>query len=156
MGAVDEYHEQFLTLLARCNNITESQQIAVFTAGLQQPLSTDVELQKPTTLKNAMGLARAYERCQSVLPDATPAPCAPARPGPCASQSPLKATPPPNAAGSASTTPAAPFKPPAPEGRFKHLSPEEMSQHRLEGLCFNCPEKLSREHAKSCSGKGIF
>ena len=51
----------------------------------------------------------------------------------------------------------APTKAPTPtDGRFKRLSPEEMAQRRLEGLCFNCPEKFSKEHAKVCSGKGIY
>jgi hypothetical protein len=49
-------------LLARCEDVTESQQISIFMAGLQQPLSTDVELQKPATLEDAMALARTYER----------------------------------------------------------------------------------------------
>jgi hypothetical protein len=31
-----------------------------------------------------------------------------------------------------------------------------MARRRLEGLCFNCPEKFSKEHAKSCTGRGIF
>ena len=48
---VDEYQEKFLLLLARCEGITEAQQIAIFTAGLQQPLSIDVLLQKPKTLE---------------------------------------------------------------------------------------------------------
>jgi hypothetical protein len=26
----------------------------------------------------------------------------------------------------------------------------------MDGLCFNCPEKFSREHARQCSMKGIF
>lgn len=36
------------------------------------------------------------------------------------------------------------------------LMPEEMVQRRLAGLCFNCPEKFSREHSKQCSMKGIY
>jgi hypothetical protein len=156
IDTVDEYQEQFLTLLARCENVTEAQQIAVFTAGLQQPPSTDVELQKPATLEEAMGLARAYERRQAALPEATSglrtAPRSVARPPSPA----LKSTPPPSIAGSTSATPAAPVKPPAPDGRFKRLSPEEMARRRLEGLCFNCSKKFSKEHAKSCTGKGIF
>jgi hypothetical protein len=155
-GTVDEYQEQFLTLLARCEHVTEAQQIAVFTAGLQQPLSTDVELQRPATLEEAMGLARAYERRQAALPEAASklrtAPRSAARPLSTA----LKSPPPPSATGSTSATPAAPVKPPAPDGRFKRLSPEEMARRRLEGLCFNCPEKFSKEHAKSCTGRGIF
>jgi hypothetical protein len=51
----------------------------------------------------------------------------------------------------------APTKAPTPtDSRFKRLSPEEMAQRRLKGLCFNCPEKFSKEHAKLCSGKGIY
>jgi hypothetical protein len=65
-------------------------------------------------------------------------------------------TPPPNATGSTLATFAASVKPPALDGRFKRLSPEEMARRRLEGLCFNCSEKISKEHAKSCTGKGIF
>jgi len=57
------------------------------------------------------------------------------------------------APSSAAATPKAPTP---TDGRFKRLSPEEMAQRRLEGLCFNCPEKFSKEHAKVCSGKGIY
>jgi hypothetical protein len=57
---VDEYQEAFLSLLARCEDVTEKQQIALFTAGLQPPLSIDVELHNCTTLEDAMGLAWAY------------------------------------------------------------------------------------------------
>ena len=68
---IDEYQEKFLLLLARCEGVTEAQQIAIFTAGLQQPLSIDVELQKTETLEDAMAFARAYERCQVLSTDAT-------------------------------------------------------------------------------------
>lgn len=149
-GTVDEYRE----LLARCENIAEAQQITVFTMGLQQPLATDVELQKLGTLEEAMGLARAYE-CRAALSDAESVPrTAPrfvARPP----SSAPKSTLPPNTAESTSTTPAAPVKPPAPDGRFKRPSPEE-AHRRLERLCFSCPENFSKEHAKTCTGKGIF
>jgi len=61
-STVADYQSQFLTLLARCEEVTETQQIDIFTAGLRNPLRTDVELQKPATLEDAVGLARAYER----------------------------------------------------------------------------------------------
>jgi len=155
-STVDDYQEQFLVLLARCADVTEPQQIAIFTAGLQQPLSTDVELQKPATLEDAMALARAFERRQQVSTElAATGSRAPSR----ASQRPLAAssrsTSTPSATMASSAT--APPKAPSPtDGRFKRLSPDEMAQRRLEGLCFNCPEKFSREHAKVCSGKGIY
>jgi hypothetical protein len=42
--SVDAYQSDFLTLLARCGGVTEPQQIAIFTAGLGDPLRIDVEL----------------------------------------------------------------------------------------------------------------
>jgi hypothetical protein len=61
IGSVDDYQTEFLTLLARCGSVTEPQQIAIFTAGLGDPLRIDVELQKPLTLEEAAALTRAYE-----------------------------------------------------------------------------------------------
>jgi hypothetical protein len=60
-GSVDAYQSDFLTLLARCGGVTKPQQIAIFTAGLGDPLRIDVELQKPSTLEEATALARAFE-----------------------------------------------------------------------------------------------
>ena len=48
--------------MARCEDVSEKQQIDLFTAGLLQPRSTDVEMDAPTTLEDAMALARSYER----------------------------------------------------------------------------------------------
>ncbi|WVZ64413.1 hypothetical protein U9M48_013926 [Paspalum notatum var. saurae] len=47
------------------------------------------------------------------------------------------------------------MKPPA-GSRFTRLSTEEMAQRRLDGLCYNCPKKFSREHLKHCTMKGIY
>ncbi|KAF8658447.1 hypothetical protein HU200_058898 [Digitaria exilis] len=143
-GTVADYQDQFLKLLARCPDVSERQQIDIFTAGLQLPMSIDVEMQKPESLEDAMAFARSYERRNQVVDDASrvnrlrPAAKSPVTPALAA------------AAGSTSTTPG------APPGRFTHLSPEEMAQRRLDGLCYNCPEKFSREHAKQCTMKGIY
>jgi hypothetical protein len=59
---VAEYQSQFLALLARCDDLVEKHQIHIFTAGLGNPLRTDVELEHPTTLDDAMVLARIYEQ----------------------------------------------------------------------------------------------
>ena len=61
-GTVEDFQDQFLTLLARCDDVTEAQQVALFTAGLGGTLGIDIEIQRPTTLEDAMNLARAYER----------------------------------------------------------------------------------------------
>ncbi|XP_022680959.1 uncharacterized protein LOC111256735 [Setaria italica] len=159
-GSIDNYQEQFLKLLARCEGVTKQQQIDIFTANLLQPMSIDVEMHKPETLEDAMALARAYERRTQVVDDgahslvrssrslshtgmfhATPA------------WSPSKSL----ASSASSTKLSAPVKPVAsPSARFTLLTPVEMAHHRLDSLCFNCPVKFSREHAKQSSMKGIY
>lgn len=47
--------------MARCDDVSETQQISLFMAGLGEPLQTDVKLQKPTSFEEAMALARAFE-----------------------------------------------------------------------------------------------
>jgi hypothetical protein len=61
-GSIAEFQDQFLQLLARCDGVTEQQQIAIYTAGLGDPLRIDAELQRPVTLEDAMSLSRAFER----------------------------------------------------------------------------------------------
>ncbi|CAN6181094.1 unnamed protein product [Urochloa humidicola] len=60
-GSVEEYQRQFLALLCRCDQLSPRQQIDLFTAGLGQPLASDVKMQRPSNLQTAMSLARAYE-----------------------------------------------------------------------------------------------
>ncbi|XP_022683511.1 uncharacterized protein LOC111257725 [Setaria italica] len=123
-------------------------------------MSIDVEMNKTETLEDAMTLARAFERCNQVVDEGAHSLVRVSRPSSRTgsfSSAPAKPPATPPASSMASSTPSAPVKPAAPPGaRFTHLSPEEMAQWRLEGLCFNCPEKFSREHAKKCSMKGIY
>jgi hypothetical protein len=59
---VADYQNRFLALINRCAGLSEKQQIDIFTAGLRNPLKTEVELEQPATLDDAMALARAYEQ----------------------------------------------------------------------------------------------
>jgi hypothetical protein len=59
-GSIEDYHDQFLILLACCEGLREEHQIHLFTAGLPEPLKTDVELQQPPTLEDAMNFSRAF------------------------------------------------------------------------------------------------
>ncbi|WVZ89124.1 hypothetical protein U9M48_035574 [Paspalum notatum var. saurae] len=79
-GSVLEYGEQFLELLARAGPLSEGQQVQLFTAGLQEPLSIDVQMQNPMSLEIAMSLARRREMsvaqssrssCRGLLPTPT-------------------------------------------------------------------------------------
>jgi hypothetical protein len=150
-GSVADYTKAFLTHLSRCDTITEPHQVAIFTAGLGEPLQTDVELQRPASLEDAMGLARAYERrSTAVAPPSTPAALR-------SSSKPSGITTTPTPQPTTTTTLGAPVKPRAPPGtRLSRLTLEEMARRREEGLCFNCPEKFSRDHLKQCSKKGIY
>jgi hypothetical protein len=60
-GTVDAYQRQFLVLLCHYDDLSPMQQVNMFTAGLGDPLHTDVELLAPTNLQTTMSLARAYE-----------------------------------------------------------------------------------------------
>jgi hypothetical protein len=61
-----------LELVNHCTGLTEKQQIDIFTAGLRNPLKTDVEFEQPATLDDGMALARAYENRLAMTVD-TPA-----------------------------------------------------------------------------------
>ncbi|KAK3148782.1 hypothetical protein QOZ80_3AG0208590 [Eleusine coracana subsp. coracana] len=122
------------------------------------PLAADVELQKPPTLEEALALARTYERRLQM--DDEPSCSRPARSAPRQSGSysaPAQAASSPSVTWSAAVPASSKDKNrPLRDSRFVRLSQEEMAQRRLEGLCFNCPEKFPCEHAKSCIKKGIY
>jgi hypothetical protein len=59
---VADYQSKFLALVTRCTDLVKKHQIDIFTNGLHNPLKTDVELEAPTTLEDAMALARTYEQ----------------------------------------------------------------------------------------------
>jgi hypothetical protein len=59
-GSRDTFCNHFMALSCHDPGITETLQVQFFTVGLSQPLRTDVTLQKPCTLDEAIMLARAY------------------------------------------------------------------------------------------------
>ena len=156
--SVAEYQSKFFSLLARCDDITESQQIVIFTTGLREPLKTDVELLKPSTLDEAMSLARAYERRLSLheAENVSTPPAVPGRAVAGRSVAPVK-SPPTALTSSSAGTSKAPLALPAPPGpRFKRLTPAEMAAKRERNECYNCTEKFSKEHLKVCPMKGVY
>jgi hypothetical protein len=66
-GTVDAYTERFLELLPRAGPLSTDQKIQLYTLGLQEPLSIDVQLQHPVTLEVAMSVAKAYERREQAV-----------------------------------------------------------------------------------------
>ncbi|CAO2041786.1 unnamed protein product [Urochloa humidicola] len=154
-GTVETYTEQFLALVARVHHLDEMQQVQIYTAGLMEPLKTDVELQAPQDMETAMSLARAYERRALVVADLTRGSTtssrsqtrAPQASTPLASRGATSSSPPEGAlatgtlnTGASSTTATPPAHP------YKKLTADEMQERRRLGLCFNCDEQFSRGH----------
>ncbi|KAJ1283957.1 hypothetical protein BS78_03G167300 [Paspalum vaginatum] len=118
-GTVEDYQRQFLALLCRCNRLTPQHQIDLFTAGLGQPLASDVEMQWLANLQTAMSLALAYERRHQESDHAKPT---------------TQSWPPPRArsfpatsggtSGSQQLALKAPKPEPATKSRFRRLSSE--------------------------------
>lgn len=131
-GTVDDYTRQFSLLLCRCDNLSQRQQTNLFTAGLGEPLRTDVELQGPTNLQAAINLARAYER-RMALAVSTHSTARPAARG--------VSTPIKSVVGNQ-------------RPRFKRLSSEELAAKRASGECYHCTEKYTVDH--KCANKGVF
>lgn len=144
--------DKFKALLPRAGTLSEEQRVQIFMAGLQPPLSLDVEIHNPQTLAFAMSLARKIElrdQCAVVTAPALPPPRHNQRGLLPASPARLELpAPPPQAAATAAT--------PAPatvsvEGRtVKRLSQADMEDRCRLGLCFNCNEKFSRGHNRVC------
>jgi hypothetical protein len=110
--------------------VTEQQQIDIYTTGLGDPLRIDVELQRPMTLEDAMGLSRAYERL-IVTSDPPTGGRATARLALRSSLSaPAAVTLMPTTTAAPTTTSGAPLRPRQPPStRFTRLTTEEMAQH---------------------------
>jgi hypothetical protein len=150
-STVAEYQSRFLALVSRCEGLIEKHQVDIFTTGLDNPLKTDVKLEHPTTLEDAMVLTRTYEQH---LADASSARttlharAAPAR-TPSAPTKPMLLTGPPPAYSSKDTARPAP-------PRIKRLTPAEMAAKRERRECYNCTKNFSQEHLKVCPVKGVF
>ncbi|KAG8069342.1 hypothetical protein GUJ93_ZPchr0005g15018 [Zizania palustris] len=61
-GTFDDFYKRFITLSCRDVSLTEAQQIQLFITSLGDPLYTDVALQQPSSLDDAIVFDRAYEK----------------------------------------------------------------------------------------------
>jgi hypothetical protein len=140
---VNDYTACFMELSCRDESLTEHQQIQLYIAGLGDPLCTNVQLQQPTKLDDAVIFARAYEERNAAR---TAAP-QPARGGDRFST--RVATP------GAPTAPQGPPAPAFPGGNKQQaitlcLSPAEIAQRRKENKCFHCDEAFASGHKQHC------
>ncbi|XP_019158364.1 PREDICTED: uncharacterized protein LOC109155092 [Ipomoea nil] len=131
--AVDDFIDDFQLLLARADNVLYSQQVNLFTAGLDEILRIDVERLRPDSLDEAINIARDYARKGTLLRPTT-------------SQRPFPPQTPPSSAITVhqqplgqNTTQSRPLRP-------KKLSSAEMLERQKLGLCYNCDEKWIKGH----------
>jgi hypothetical protein len=122
-STVADYQSRFLSLVNRCTGLTEKQQIDIFTAGLHNPLKTDVELEHPENLEDAMALARAYKQ-RLVMTDDAPAQAL-GRYAPHAATGPKPLALPTSISATTGAPAAAP--------RFKRLTAAEMAAKNAHG-----------------------
>ncbi|WVZ96354.1 hypothetical protein U9M48_042006 [Paspalum notatum var. saurae] len=146
--SVEDYCEKFMSLACRDAELSESQQVQLFIAGLRNPLQLDVALQRPYTLNEAITLARAYEQ-RMLLSDPLPIRSAPRQsfrslPSTASSAQPGVASSKPGASTATVADPSA-LSTSSSLG-CRRLSPSEMAQRRAAGLCYNCDEKFVYGH----------
>jgi hypothetical protein len=148
-GTVEDYPDKFLALACRDADLSEAQLIQMFTAGLVNPLKTNVALRRPQSLDDTIMFARAYEQRLHIAPADQYQGCgARSIQQSAASSHALKTaqahTPPASASsaapGSGKTTTLSSTLP------RRRLSPREMAQRRTEGLGYNCDEKFVLGH----------
>ena len=134
-STVDDYIRQFSLALCHCADLSMQHQVNLFTAGLGEPLRTDVELQAPSHLQTAMNLTRAYERRDTEVNNAL--------------RGMYRAPTTKTDASPAQQRPTMVTRP-----RFKRLTAEEMAAKRANGECYHCAEKYTADH--KCNARGVF
>ncbi|CAM8985355.1 unnamed protein product [Rhodiola kirilowii] len=126
-GTVATFIDEFETLSTRTPGLSSDNLRHRFIAGLKEEIHSEIVMFNPTTLHQAMGLARLAEqkihsfRPRTFAPRLIPQPLA--------------------------LLPAPPVAQPAPTGlSIKRLTPVEMAARREKGLCFNCDDKYTPGH----------
>jgi hypothetical protein len=66
--SVDEFAKRFMALSCHDPSITESQQIQLFTTGLNDPLCLNITLQHLASMDDTTIFARAYKQCPTSQP----------------------------------------------------------------------------------------
>ena len=134
---VDAYMSAFQARLAHAGRLQPLQQAQLFTGGLPEHIRIDVELHEPQDLHRAMRLARAYERRNATTTLALPAPSGRPPRRPAQDQGSQSST---GVSGSQTASSASSPRP------FRFLTPAEISEHRKQGLCYNCDEPYVQGH----------
>ncbi|VFQ68537.1 unnamed protein product [Cuscuta campestris] len=136
------YQTEFETILNKVSGVPESTLIAMYIAGLKQPIRREVNLRNPTTLPLTFALARELSACHleaagsysrelrrpwSARPPTTPSAGLLPTPGPSSRPSPV-----PQASHNSESSPKLPVV---------RLTNAEKTERTKKGLCWYCDEK---------------
>ena len=124
VGTVRGYQLKFEQLLSRVGKLSIPHRLGCFVSGLKGDLRIEVQALKPSTLTEAIGLARLYEARNQGTRNLFGIN--------------IKEPNPPPLPSSALTHPQ--------ELVVKHLSPTKLQVRRNRGLCFNCDEHFISGH----------
>ncbi|MCH87619.1 hypothetical protein A2U01_0008493, partial [Trifolium medium] len=148
-GSLDDYYLEFTSLANRSTGLTAEALLDCFISGLHTELQREVISQTPSTLVQAVAIARLYEDKFNPVPK--PSQFHHPRnknftPNPSTNPSPTKKPP---------LLPTPNIKPQnQPQRTIKHISPAEMQLRREKGLCYYCDDKFSHQHR--CPNKHLM
>ncbi|VFR00018.1 unnamed protein product [Cuscuta campestris] len=140
-STVMEYQAAFEAILNKVSGVPDATLIAMYVAGLKQPLRREVNLRNPSTLQSTFALARELSACHQ---DAATSFASPGR-RPWQSRPTTGLLP----------TPTTASKPPVPPGRTSDKPPNlpivrvtnaEKAERNKKGLCWYCEEKWTPGH----------
>jgi hypothetical protein len=144
LRSVDEFAKRFMAFSCRDPSITEPQQIQLFITGLDDPLRSDIALQQPSLMDDAVIFARAYEQ-RLALHETGPQSTVGGVGRTGARNVPQQGAS--STSASIGTAPATLAKPPP---TVVCLSPAEIVQRCKDNKCFHCDEFFTNGHKQQC------
>ncbi|XP_043725460.1 uncharacterized protein LOC122672017 [Telopea speciosissima] len=143
-ASVSEFQSQFKALANRTTNLPTTFLVSCFISGLRPDIRNEVLAFRPTSLTQAIALARLQEtklsECRRSFQRITPTM------GP---QRPLALPAPPTASHTSPSTARNSVRLP-----IRRLTPAEMQSRRERGLCYNCDERFVAGHR--CKTRQLF
>jgi len=148
-GSVSEYQAQFKKLGNRVIGLPAEALLNCFIFGLNTEIRNEMAIQRPTSITQAIGLAKLIEaKCK----DTRPRIIKPfshnfsntfSRPPSSTTQIALTL---PTTASSHTTVPPKPHQPSTTKFPIKKLNQTQVQERRALGLCYNCDEKVTPGH----------
>lgn len=137
-STVKSYQEKFEELANKTTGLTEEFFISCFVSGLKDEIKGGVQMFRPSTISQAMGLARLQEDTVEAMNKKNRGPMRPATSFTAPPPRPQTILPKTNESG----------------GHVRRLTPKDFDEKRAMGLCFGCDEKYFWGHV--CTKKQLY